>query len=149
MAAELRQIRGADAAATIKHRSPGISAVLDAVTLGIYGFYWYYAVNRELADLGRARGTDELGTSPTTSFLALFPGFLVLVPFLVSGYNTGTRIRAAQRRSVGESVSPVVGLVAMLILFPVGIYYLQTELNKVWEAETDPEAASAEQQPVA
>jgi hypothetical protein len=148
MAAEMRQIARADAGATIKLRSPGISALFDAITLGIYGFYWYYAVNSELAELGRARDTEELGTNPTMSFLAIFPGFFVLIPFLVSGYNTGQRVKAAQRRSVGETVNPVVGLVAMVLLFPVGIYYLQTELNKVWEAETEDPAAT-DDQPVA
>ena len=150
MAAEMRQIRNGDAESTIKLRSPLNSALFDAVTLGIYGFYWYYAVNKELAELGRARGTEELGTNPTTSFLAIFPGFFVLIPFLVSGYNTGLRAKAAQRLSVGESVNPVVGLVAMVLFFPVGIAYLQTELNKVWQAETEPaEPAAIDEQPVA
>ena len=150
MAAELRQIRDGDAAETIKLRSPLNSALFDAVTIGIYGFYWYYAVNRELADLGRARDTDELGTNPTNSFLAIFPGFFLLVPFLISGYNTGVRVKAAQRvAGIEQTVNPVIGLVAMVILFPVGIAYLQTELNKVWEAETEAAEPAIDEQPVA
>jgi hypothetical protein len=135
-------IRGGDT--TVKLRNPVTSAVLDAVTIGIYGFYWYYAVNKELAALGRARGTEELGTKPMNSFWAIMPGFLVLVPFLISGYNTGERIQAAQRGSgAGESINPIVAVVAMFIFFPIGVYYVQQELNKVWQAETEPGATQA------
>jgi hypothetical protein len=136
MAVEERQIRGGDA--TVKVRNPVNSALLDLVTIGIYGFYWYYQVNKELAALGRARGSEELGTKPMNSFYALMPGFLVLVPFLISGYNTGERVQAAQRGSgAGESINPVVGIVLMFFFFPLGVFYIQQELNKVWEAETE------------
>ena len=144
----MRQIRGGDAEARIKLRSPGISALLDLVTIGIYGFYWYYAVNKELAAMGRARGTEELGTSPLTSFFALMPGAFVLVPFFVSGYATGNRIKKAQEMTVGPSVSPGIGLLAMFFFFPLAVLYLQGELNKVWQSETEPEVAS-DAQPVA
>jgi hypothetical protein len=136
MAAEERRIRGGDA--TVKVRSPVNGALLDAVTIGIYGFYWYYQVNKELAALGRARGTQELGTKPMNSFWAIMPGFLVLVPFLISGYNTGERVQAAQRGSgAGESINPIVAIVLMFVFFPIGIFYTQKELNRVWEAETE------------
>jgi Domain of unknown function (DUF4234) len=136
MAAEERQIRGGDA--TVKVRNPVTSAILDAVTIGIYGFYWYYQVNKELAALGRARGTEELGTKPMNSFWALMPGVLVLVPFLISGYNTGERVQAAQRGSgAGESINPIIAIVLMFAFFPIGVFYTQQELNKVWEAETE------------
>ena len=128
----------------MKVRNPVNSAIFDAITLGIYGFYWYYAINKELAALGRARGTEELGTNPTNSLLAAFPGILVLVPFLISGYATGERVQAAQRGSgAGESINPVVAVVAMLLFFPIAVFYVQQELNKVWEAETDAAAAPA------
>jgi hypothetical protein len=142
MAVEERQIRGGDA--TVKVRNPVNSAILDAVTLGIYGFYWYYQVNKELAALGRARGSEELGTKPMNSFWAIMPGFIVLVPFLISGYNTGERVQAAQRGSgAGESINPIVAIVAMMALFPIGVFYVQQELNKVWEAETEAGAPPA------
>lgn len=130
------QIRGGDA--TVKLRNPVTSAILDAVTIGIYGFYWYYAINKELAALGRARGTTELGEKPMNSFWAIMPGFLVLIPFLISGYNTGERVQAAQRGSgAGESINPIVAIVAMAAFFPIGVFYVQQELNKVWERETE------------
>lgn len=56
------QIRGAGS--TAKVRDVVGVPVLTFVTLGIYGIVWYYKVNRELADYGRANGHgDELGDS--------------------------------------------------------------------------------------
>jgi hypothetical protein len=148
MAVEERQIRGGDAEARVKLRSPVNSAILDAVTIGIYGFYWYYQVNKELAALGRARGTEELGTKPMNSFWALMPGFLVLIPFAISGYNTGERVQAAQRGSgAGESINPIVAVVLMFAFFPIAVFYVQQELNKVWEAETEGASTPAAQSP--
>ncbi len=139
---EERQIRGGDADAKIKLRSPVNSAIFDVITIGIYGFYWYYQVNKELAALGRARGSEELGTNPKNSLWAIFPGFLVIVPFAISGYNTGERVRAAQRGSgAGETINSIAAVVGWLVLFPIGIFYVQQELNKVWEAETEPGAS--------
>lgn len=114
------------------------------ITIGIYGFYWYYQVNKELAALGRARGSEELGTKPMNSLLAAFPGILVLVPFAISGYNTGERVQAGQRGSgAGETINPIIAVVLMFAFFPIAIFYVQQELNKVWEAETEPGATQA------
>ncbi len=142
--AETRQIRGGDA--TVKLRSPVNAALISFFTIGLYVLWWYYAINKELADLGRARGTEELGTKPFNSFLALFPGGLVLVPSLISDYNTGNRILAAQRGSgAGESVNPIIVPVLLFVFWPIGVFYTQSELNKVWAAETEAGATQAAQ----
>lgn len=134
MAPPERRIR--DGEATVKVRDPLKSALLDAVTLGIYGLYWHSVTNRHLADLGRARGTAELGENPTGSLLAAVPGILLLIPFFVSGYNTAERIKAAQRLAgIEEDVNSALATVAM-IPYPIAIYYLQKRLNRVWERET-------------
>jgi hypothetical protein len=86
MAYEL-QIR--DSEYRVKQRSPWAAALLPIITLGIYHLVWWYRVNRELRDFGRARGYD-LGQNPTLSLLALFPGGLIVVPALVS-YWRGTK----------------------------------------------------------
>src|SRR5215210_6912539 len=70
MAAPEVQLKNGDA--RVKIRNPVTCLILDIVTLGIYGLFWWYYTNRELADLGRARGTDELGDNPTNSVLALW-----------------------------------------------------------------------------
>jgi Domain of unknown function (DUF4234) len=107
------------------------------VTLGIYFFVWYYKVNREMSDLGRARGTDELGDSPGTSLLAVTLGALVIVPAIVSLYNTFARTQAAARLT---GVEPLNGWIALAFYLFLGIgfpAYLQSGLNKVWGAQTD------------
>jgi hypothetical protein len=55
-------------------------AIVSIVTPGIYVLFWWYFVNREMADYGRARDTKELGDNPTLSLLALMPGAFVVVP---------------------------------------------------------------------
>ena len=129
-------IRGADA--RVKLRNPLTSGLLDLITVGIYGIYWYYQVHREMADLGRARGTAELGENPTNSLLALMPGAFVLVPAVITLWNAGKRGQAAQRLAgqAEPQLNNVLAFVLLLLLAPVGIWYFQSELNKVWQAET-------------
>jgi hypothetical protein len=94
--AEEIQIAGTEAKAKI--RSPWAAALLPIVTIGIYYFVWYYKINREMADLGRARGkTDELGDSPGKSLLAITLGALIIVPAILSTIHTAQRIQRAQR----------------------------------------------------
>ena len=137
MAAAEVPIKGGDE--KVKLRNPVNSALLDVVTVGIYGIFWYYYANKELAALGRARGRQaELGDNPTNSLLALFPGIIVLVPAISSFYNAGERVEAAQRGAgLQPTVNAAIATVALFIFFPVGIYYLQIELNKVWEREAE------------
>ena len=77
MAEEL-QITGTDATAKVRKVLGVVGLIL--ITLGIYYFVWYYKINREMRDLGRAKGTDELGDSPGTSLLAVTLGALIIVP---------------------------------------------------------------------
>ena len=51
--------------ARAKIRSPIWVAVFALITLGIYVVFWWYYVNRELADYGRARNSPELGDNMT------------------------------------------------------------------------------------
>jgi hypothetical protein len=123
---------------TAKVRDPIGVALLDLVTLGIYGFVWYYRVHRELADLGSARGTSELGNSPRKSLLAVMPGFLLVVPLVVSFWNAPQRVEAAQRLTgtvEAQRVNAVLAFILMLIVFPAGAAYMQAQLNKVWAAQ--------------
>ncbi len=146
MAEEL-QITGTDA--TAKVRNPLGVAVLTLITLGIYYFVWYYKVNREMCDLGRAKGTDELGDSPGTSLLAVTLGALIIVPAVISIYHTFQRTQAAARLT---GVEPLNGWIALLLYLVIGIAfpaYLQSGLNKVWEAQGGASAIAAGQQPAA
>ena len=136
--AEVVRIRGTPAEAKIRH--PLGAFVLVFLTLGIYYFVWYYKVNRELRDLGRAVGAEHrLGSSPGTSLLAITVGWLIIVPPFVSFYKTFRRIEAAQEvTGTTERVSVVLGFVLYLfglLLFPVEVIYAQSELNRVWRAD--------------
>ena len=134
MAAE---VQIADTGSTATTRDPLGVALLTLLTLGIYFFVWYYKVNREMSELGRARGTDELGDNPGNSLLAVTLGALIIVPALVSVYNTFQRTQAAARLT---GVEPLNGWIAVAFYLLLGIgfpAYLQSGLNKVWGAQTD------------
>jgi hypothetical protein len=135
------QIPGSQA--TAKIRSPWAPALLPYVTFLIYLFVWYYRINREMADLGRAHGkTDELGDSPGTSLLAVTLGALIIVPAVISTIHTAQRIQAAQRLTgVQPQLNGWLALIMALLLTPVFHAYEQSELNKVWRAGGQPARA--------
>jgi hypothetical protein len=122
---------------TAKIRSPITVAVLSIVTLGIYVLFWWYFVNREMADYGRARGTQELGDSPTKSVLALFPGGLVVVPAIWTTVTTFQRIQAAQRLTGQTPINGWLGLVLLLVFSPALYGYMQSGLSSAWRATAD------------
>src|SRR4051794_30255067 len=127
------QIAGTPAKAKI--RSPFAPALLPYVTFFIYAWVWYYRINREMVDLGRAKGTDELGDSPGKSLLAITLGALIIVPAIVSTYNTAKRIQIAQAAAgVEPKLNGWLALVMYLLISPVFFAYEQSELNKAWRA---------------
>lgn len=133
MAYEL-QIRNSDY--RVKHRSPWAAALLPLITLGIYHLVWWYRVNREVADFGRARGYD-LGQNPTLSLLAVFPGGLIVVPALISYWRGTKRMQGAQRIAGQEPLNGWIAIILFLVI-SIGLWaYMQSELNKVWRAEGD------------
>ncbi|MTD45427.1 DUF4234 domain-containing protein [Conexibacter sp. W3-3-2] len=109
---------------------------LTLITLGIYGIVWYYKVNKELAAIGRAKGTEEAGTNPVTSVLAVTLGALVIVPAVVSMFRTWKRLNVAEGLVGREpDMSAPVGFVLMFLLGPVGTYFFQRNLNRVLQAQ--------------
>ena len=136
MAVPEAKIKGGDG--SVRLRDPARSGIFDALTLGVYGMFWFHHVNHELAALGRARGTAELGDDPGKSSRAMFPGILLLfIPAGVSFHNFRGRVRAAQRLAGVEPAGrSVLSSVLLFVLFPIGIYREQGELAKVWAAET-------------
>jgi hypothetical protein len=131
--AEEIQIRGTGDRAKI--RNPLGVVGLSLITIGIYFFFWWYSINREMRDLGRARGRD-LGQSPGNSLLAVALGWIIIVPPIVSEWRTSMRIQQAQETvGVQPTVSGPVIFILLFLIGPVGVWYAQSELNKVWEAE--------------
>jgi Domain of unknown function (DUF4234) len=129
------QIRGTQS--EVKVRSPWAAALLPLITLGIYHFVWWYKINKELKAFGESRGYD-LGRNPTNSLLALFPGFIIIIPPLVSYWRGTKRVQGAQAL-VGRE--PVNGWIALVLYLFIGIAfpaYLQVGLNGVWRQELVP-----------
>ena len=88
----------------VKVRSPWAAALLPIITLGIYHLVWWYRINRELRDYGKAKGYD-LGQNPTNSVLALFPGGIIIVPALITYWRGTKRVQgalAARRPGAGQ-----------------------------------------------
>ena len=122
---------------TAKVRGPITVAVLAIVTLGIYVLFWWYFINREMADYGRARSANELGDSPAKSVLALFPGGLVVVPAIWTTVTTFQRIQAAQRLNGQAPINGWLGFVLFLVFSPALYGYMQSGLNSAWRATAD------------
>jgi hypothetical protein len=131
--AEEVQLAGASSTAKLRH--PVAVAILALVTLGIYLIFWWYFVNRELADFGRAKGSTELGDSPGKSTLALFPGALLIVPAIWTTVTTFKRVQAAQRLTGQTPVNGWLGLVLYLVISPALYAYMQSGLNSAWRAQ--------------
>ena len=134
MAEELT-IKGTDA--KVKVRSPIWVLVWTILTIGIYFLFWYYFINRELADYGKSKKTDECGDSPTTSLMAMLFGWLIIVPPFVSIFNCINRMNAAVRLSKadnsGVALDAVLGLVLWIVLAPAVQVLIQLNLNRIWE----------------
>ena len=134
--AEEVQIAGTSEVAKI--RNPLAPALLPFVTFGIYTLVWYYKINKEMAELGKATGrTEELGDSPGTSLLAITLGALIIVPAILSTYHTMQRQQALRSMTTpgDDGLEAGLGLVLWLFISPVAIYMLQDSLNKGWQAQ--------------
>jgi uncharacterized protein DUF4234 len=128
--------------ARAKLRNPWGVLGLSLITLGIYWFFWWYYINREMRDLGRARGVD-LGQNPGNSVLAVTLGALIIVPAIVSMWTTSDRIqRTEETAGVDRPASGPVIFILLLLIGPVGIWYAQHELNKAWTAQASAGAAA-------
>jgi hypothetical protein len=129
------EIQIAGTGSTAKIRNPLGTVALSIITIGIYYIFWWYFINREMRDLGRSRNTD-LGQSPGNSVLAITLGALIIVPALVTLWTTSGRIERSQEAvGIDRRVSGPIVFILLLLIGPVGIWYAQSELNKVWEAD--------------
>lgn len=149
----------------MKLRRPWVVGVLSLIPF--YWLFWYYAVNREMRDYGRARGDARLAkVKPALSVLAVTLGWFVIVPPLVSQWRTVLRLdtseRAAASRSAGTPLilallvgsflltwsGLVVADAAMLLALRfVGLVgaiaatvLIQRRLTRLWTIVTEPAA---------
>lgn len=115
----------------VKPRHPVAVGFL-SLTIVYVPFYWY-AVNKELKQLGEARGID-LGTSPGVSALAASLGWFVLVPPFWTSYTTAERVKNAQMATGRKDwLEGWITLVVMFLLPPMVYGLIQDQLNKVWQ----------------
>jgi hypothetical protein len=121
----------------VKIRSPWAAALLPFITFGIYHLVWWYKINRELRDYGKAKGYD-LGQNPTNSALALFPGGIIIVPALITYWRGTKRVMGASKLAGQEPLNGWIAILLYLFIAPGLWAYIQVELNKVWQAEADP-----------
>jgi hypothetical protein len=131
-----QQVQLAGTSSTARIRNVVAVGVLSVVTFGIYVVFWWYSINRELADYGRAQGTNELGDSPGLSTLALFPGALVVVPALWTTVTTFQRIQTAQRLAGRPPINGWLGLLLYLVFPPAFFAYMQSGLNSAWTSSS-------------
>jgi len=145
--------------AVVKLRRPWVVGALSLIPF--YWVFWYYAVNREMRDFGRARGDAALGESrPGLSVVAVTAGSLVVIPWIVSVWHAVRRIEACERLAgsrpessalvlcllVGASLIGWVGVflghgaVALILTYsgiPLGIaatVLMQQRLTRLWAA---------------
>jgi hypothetical protein len=126
-----------NAATTAKIRNPLAVLGLGLITLGIYHVFWWYFINREMADYGQANGVPELGDNPILSVLAITLGAFIIIPPFVSFWRTLKRIETAQNRALGSNNFAVIllfilGLIPLVNLIVAPL--MQSNLNQVWEA---------------
>ena len=130
-----QEIQIPNAASTAKIRNPLGVLGLGLITLGIYHFFWWYFVNREMADYGQANGVD-LGDNPVLSVLAVTLGALLIIPPFVSLWRTLRRVERAQNHALGSNNIGVVLLFILAFIPLVNLAVLpimQSNLNQVWE----------------
>jgi len=126
-----------------KLRNPLGVVALSIITIGIYYIFWWYYINREMRDFGRARGTD-LGQNPTNSVLAATLGWIIIIPAIVTLWTTSDRIQRTQETAGVErpTTGPII-FILLLLIGPVGVWYAQHELNKAWTAQAGAGSAAS------
>ena len=146
--AEVVQISGTTSEAKI--RNPLAVVLLSFITFGIYFWFWWYFVNREMAEYGEANGTDECGDSPGMSLLAVTLGAFIIVPPFVSIFKGFKRMNASSALAgSGNGFDAGLGLLIWIFISPIAIYLFQDNLNKAWRAQAAGGAPAVEAAAVA
>lgn len=118
----------------VKIRNPWGVWGLTLITLGIYGLFYWYLVNRELRDHSAAAGAP-LGNDPAASVLALIPGGWLILPPFFSYAGTARRTRHCLGLSSGIVPDGPSSVLTVLLGLVLGLHvvYLQMHVNRIWE----------------
>ncbi|MEX0984575.1 MAG: DUF4234 domain-containing protein [Actinomycetota bacterium] len=93
-------------------RSPLVVPGLILITLGIYGLYRHWRVNKDASLVLR-----DPGIRAGVALLAVTLGWLAIVPPFVSIYRTGERIERMERETgVHDAISPVLFLLLHVLV---------------------------------
>ena len=112
---------------------------LTIITLGIYGFYWYFKVNEEILTY-----TGDETISPSRSLLAVIPGFLLIVPPFIAYYNTAQHVaQMEQQRGIANEISPALTVILGLVIWLAMGAYVQEHLNRVWDSASMADTGTA------
>jgi hypothetical protein len=134
--------------ARAKIRNPWGVLGLTLITLGIYTIFWWYFINREMRDLGRARSVSGLGDNPGLSTAAYALGGIVVIPVIWTIVTTTSRAHKAQIAQGQEPFSGWLAAVVYILTLGIGLtVFLQYQMNDVWRNE--PVAPPPGQQTVA
>ncbi len=113
-----------------KVRSFWVGLGITVATLGIYHYVWWYLINDELRDVGIAAGDQKLARSnPTNSVAAILVGWLLVVPPVLSIYNTACRIERAQELCGIDADQTINPTLALLLIFPGGLLVVPTFIH--------------------
>lgn len=121
-----------------KIRNPWGVLGLSIITFGIYTIFWWYYINRELRDLGRAKRVAGLGDNPGLSTAAyILGGFLFYIPTIWTIVTTTRRIQTGHRAT--QQAEVLSGwLAAVVWIFTLGIggpVFTQYQLNRMWSGQ--------------
>ena len=111
-----------------KRNVVGVWLGLPVITLGIYSYVWIYRVNDEAR-----RFLRDDSIKPGLSVLALFPGFILIIPPFVAIYRLGERIaRMEEAAGIPNRASGGIGLLLGFVFSLYSLYY-QSHLNGLWD----------------
>ncbi|HSS67777.1 MAG TPA: DUF4234 domain-containing protein [Nocardioidaceae bacterium] len=111
-----------------KVRGTGICILLYIVTLGIYGWFWYYNVHKEMKDhSGRGLGGG------VALILAIFVG--IVMPYINSSEVGGLYEARGQQKPVSAATGLWVFPGVLIIVGPI-IWFVKTNgaLNDYWQS---------------
>lgn len=111
---------------TIKNRNPILAAVLSIVTCGIYYIYWAFCAAREAASVKDANDSGIL------EFILMLISPLTVVGYYLIGkkFHEGCEAKGIEHKD-----NTILLAVLGLIITPVAVYLLQSDLNKLADAE--------------
>ena len=127
----------ADGPERAKHRNPWGVLGLTLITFGIYAIFWWYYINRELRDLGRAKDVAGLGEDPGLSTAAYALGaFALYIPVVWTVVTTTRRVQRGQIAQGRLAFSGWLAVVVYVLTLGIGLgVFLQYQMNEIWKDE--------------